>query len=106
MSLLVVAAGAQLVRFVALCPQGFSGIRASHLGAALAYVVLAVTIAAGERWGYLAAAGYPPIGELLGDHWGMSLRDSPFLIAGIVVDLLIVLTALFLWRTTTAARRR
>ncbi|MDP0399634.1 hypothetical protein [Tsukamurella strandjordii] len=93
-ALLTLAGIGQLIRVVR-CGVPIDG--AGHMGIALAYAMLALTVLVNERWGFFAAIGFPAIGELLGDN-----RVYEFGASGAmqVVEILIVPTAFYLWRAT------
>ena len=52
----------------------------------------------GERWGYLAAAVFPLIGQLLGDYQSFRYYGNPIDAMDPVVDLLVVPVAVYVIR--------
>lgn len=64
-ALLAVTAFVHLAR-IATAPCAADGAACAGLG--IVYAVLVLMVLLGERWGYLAAAVFPLIGQLLGDY--------------------------------------
>ncbi|CAM3290453.1 hypothetical protein [Tsukamurella hominis] len=101
-ALLAVAAAVHLIRIGMLpCPEG----SASCAGLGIAYAVLLGMVVLGERWGYLAAAIFPLIAQLLGDYRSFAYYGNPIDAMDPVVDLLVVPIALCVIRSTGKADR-
>ncbi len=78
---------------------------AACAGLGIVYAVLVFVVVLGERWGYLAAAVFPLIAQLLGDFQSFAAVGDPIAASDPVVDLVIVPVAVFVLRATAVRVR-
>lgn len=96
-ALLAVTAFVHLAR-IATAPCAADGAACAGLG--IVYAVLVLMVLLGERWGYLAAAVFPLIGQLLGDYQSFRYYSNPIEAMDPLIDLLVVPVAVYVIRAT------